>query len=242
METKGAERLFRRLNYRFADPSLFQQAVSHKSYANENPSRVAGDNERLEFLGDAVLDFVISELLMARFPHLSEGELSKLRAHLVSEVSLAGLARELDLGACLLMGKGEAKSGGREKSSILADGLEALFAAIYMDSRETGGSAAIGGIIEALFASRIEEAEHSLHFTDFKTELQELVQSRYKETVAYRIIREAGPDHEKHFEAAVSFQNREFGRGKGRTKKQAEQAAAKSALDAYQHGSLKFSP
>ncbi|MCZ6558975.1 MAG: ribonuclease III [SAR324 cluster bacterium] len=242
MEITGEARLFERLNYRFSDPSLFRQSVAHKSFTNENPTLIKGDNERLEFLGDAVLDLVISELLMSRYPHLSEGELSKIRAHLVNEAGLAEIARELNLGECLLIGKGEAKSGGPRKNSILADALEALFAAIYLDSRDAQGTNAVCKVIDTLFSERMAVAEQTLLFTDYKTELQELVQRRYKETVNYAIIREVGPDHEKQFEAVVSFRDREFGRGTGGSKKQAEQAAAKEALQIHRQGGLNLSP
>lgn len=240
MNEQHARELFRRLDYQFNDLSLYRQALTHKSYANENPSEVAGDNERMEFLGDSVLGFVISHLLMEAFPHLSEGELSKTRANLVSEAGLAGIARELELGRHLMMGKGEIKSGGPEKSSILSDALEALFAAIYLDSHGREGIAAISRVIERIFSRRIHTAAQSLRYTDYKTELQELVQNRYKDTVVYSIVQEAGPDHEKEFVAAVSFRNTEFGRGGGRSKKQAEQAAAKQALDDFHSGSLKI--
>lgn len=240
MNERHAQELLRRLDYQFNDPALFKLALTHKSYANENPGHTTGDNERLEFLGDAVLGFIISDKLMEFFPHLSEGELSKTRASLVSEVSLAGIARELELGRLLLMGKGEIKSGGPGKSSILCDALEALFAAIYLDSRNQAGVAVIGEVIERVFLERIQAAEQTVRYTDYKTELQELVQNRYKDTVIYSIVREGGPDHEKEFVAAVSFRQMEFGRGAGRSKKHAEQAAAKQALDDFHSGSLKF--
>lgn len=242
MDKPSADSLFQRLDYRFSDSSLFRLALVHRSYANENPGDSGGDNERLEFLGDAVLDLVISEMLMEEYPHLSEGDLSKIRAHLVSESGLAIIARELDLGAYLRMGRGESKSGGPQKSSILSDALEALFAAIYLDSREREGVGAVSRVIRKIFADRVERAQQSARYTDYKTELQELVQNRYKDTVVYTIVQEAGPDHEKQFEAAVSFRNREFGRGNGRSKKQAEQAAAKKALDDFLSGSLTISP
>ena len=240
MNERHAQELLRRLDYRFNDPALFKLALTHKSYANENPGDRAGDNERLEFLGDAVLGFVISDMLMETFPHLSEGELSKTRASLVSEASLAGIARELELGRLLLMGKGETKSGGPEKSSILCDALEALIAAIYLDSRIQSGAVVVGRVIERVFLERIQAAEQSLGYADYKTELQELVQNRYKDTVVYDIVREEGPDHEKNFVAAVSFRQIEFGRGAGRSNKHAEQAAAKQALDDFRSGTLKI--
>lgn len=240
MNEPDFQELSRRLDYRFRDLSLFWRALTHKSYANENPGRSEGDNERLEFLGDAVLEFVISNMLMEAFPHHSEGELSKIRASLVSEPSLAAIARELELGRQLLMGKGEIKSGGPEKNSILSDGLEAILAAVYLDSREPEGVQAIARVIHSLFQDRIRAAEQDAGSSDYKTKLQEMVQNRYKDTVEYIIVQEAGPDHEKQFVAAVTFRQTEFGRGAGRSKKQAEQAAAKQALDDYRGGSLKI--
>jgi ribonuclease III len=240
MDEPNSQELFHRLDYQFRDLSLFKQALTHKSYANENPDRSEGDNERLEFLGDAVLEFVISNMLMEAFPHLSEGELSKIRASLVSEPSLAAIALELKLGRHLLMGKGEIKSGGPQKNSILSDGLEAIFAAVYLDSREQEGVGAIARVIHSLFQERVRAAEQDVGSSDYKTKLQEIVQNRYKDTVEYIIVQEAGPDHEKQFVAAVTFKQSEIGRGEGRSKKQAEQAAAKQALDDYRSGILKI--
>jgi ribonuclease-3 len=236
------EQLCRRLDYAFRDPARLELALTHSSFANEQGvdaqarDRLVGaaHNERLEFLGDAVLDFVISDLLMEGFPQLAEGQLSKLRAALVTESSLAQIARDLGLGALLRMGRGEALSGGREKNSILSDTLEALLAAVYLDSREQEGVAAAGRVIHGLFAGRIEQVQADAPFYDYKTQLQEWVQKTYREGVTYRIVTEGGPDHAKTFEAAVSIQDREYGRGQGRNKKQAEQAAARAALEALQ--------
>jgi ribonuclease-3 len=234
MEREREQRLFERMGYTFADPELFQLSLTHKSFANENAQTTRGHNERLEFLGDAVLDFVVSDLLVARYPALSEGELSKLRASLVTESSLAEIAREIELGELLRIGRGEDQSGGRKKSSILSDALEALLAGVYLDSKERGGMAAVYGVIERLIAPRLEAAAGDGASLDFKTELQELVQKLFRETVRYRILQESGPDHEKTFEAAVIFKDQEHGRGRGRSKKQAEQAAAKTALAGLQ--------
>jgi ribonuclease III len=230
MEQRGIDRLYERLGYAFRDPALARLALTHTSYSNENPRAAPQHNERLEFLGDAVLDFVVSDLLMARYPLLPEGDLSKMRAGLVSEPALAAIARELELGQYLRMGRGEEQSGGREKDSILSNTLEALFAAVYLDSGAGGGLGEVQGLVRRLFEHRMEDAGQPRQLEDFKTELQELVQSRYKDTVRYVITQEAGPDHDKHFEAAVMFRDRELGRGKGRSKKQAEQNAARLAL------------
>ena len=157
-----------------------------------------------------------------------------MRAGLVSETALAAIARELELGTHLLMGRGEEQSGGRDKDSILSDALEALIAALYLDSSPHGGVVEVQRRVRALFEPRLEDAGQPSRLQDFKTDLQELVQSRYKDTVYYRIIQEAGPDHDKQFEAAVVFRDRELGRGAGRSKKQAEQDAARQALEAMQ--------
>jgi ribonuclease III len=230
MEQRGIERLYERLGYAFRDADLVRLALTHTSYSNENPRQAPQHNERLEFLGDAVLDFVVSDLLMTRYPSLPEGDLSKIRAGLVSEPALAALARELELGPFLRMGRGEEQSGGRDKDSILSNALEALLAAVYLDSAPAAGIQAIQQVVQALFAQRLESTGDPRQLEDFKTELQELVQSRYKDTVRYVIVHEAGPDHDKHFEAAVFFRDRELGRGSGRSKKQAEQDAARGAL------------
>ena len=242
MDEQDTAPLFERLGYTFQDLSLFRQSITHKSFANENPDKKSGDNERLEFLGDAVLDLVVSDLLMERLAESSEGELSKLRARLVSATALAEIARELGLGAYLRMGKGEELSGGREKNSLLADALEALLAAIYLDSRGRNGMTEVARVIEALQARNLESAVQERGGVDFKTELQEVVQKRFKETVRYRVTREDGPDHDKRFEVNVSFKEREFGRGAGRSKKQAEQAAAKQALEDFRSGKLRMEP
>ena len=225
--------LLGKIEYAFKNPTLLRQSLTHKSYDNENPNDSEGHNERLEFLGDAVLELVISDFLMEAFPNLSEGDLSKLRANLVSESSLAEIAREISLGDCILIGKGEETSGGRDKNSILSDTLEAFFAAIYLDSRENDGIQTIGRVIYHFFATRLKHAKASLGNVDFKTELQELVQKQFKDTVRYLIIKEDGPDHDKEFEAAVIFKEKEYGRGIGHTKKQAEQEAAKQAIKAF---------
>lgn len=233
MESQLERRLFERLGYAFADAELFRLCLTHKSFANENAQAARGHNERLEFLGDAVLDFVVSDLLVERYPALDEGELSKLRASLVTESSLADIAREIGLGALLRIGRGEEQSGGREKPSILSDALEALLAAVFLDSKAEG-IGAIYGVIERLVVPRLNGGAAEPAAFDFKTALQEWVQKEFRETVRYRIVQEEGPDHEKTFEAAVIFRDREFGRGRGRSKKQAEQAAARSALDDLQ--------
>jgi ribonuclease-3 len=231
MERDAEQRLLERIGYTFADQKLLRLSLTHKSYANENSENGQEHNERLEFLGDAVLGFVVSDLLMERFPSLAEGELSKLRAALVTESSLADLARGIGLGDLLRIGRGEEQSGGRNKNSILSDALEALLAGIYLDSRNRGGTDTVYRVIERLIAPRMETGAAEGAAFDYKTELQEWAQKTHREAVRYRIVEESGPDHDKTFEAAVIFRDRECGRGRGRSKKQAEQAAAKAALD-----------
>jgi ribonuclease-3 len=230
----GHAKLLERLGYRFIDAAWLTLALTHKSYANENPDSAPQHNERLEFLGDAVLDFVISDMLMAQHPDMPEGDLSKQRARLVSEQALAEVARRLGLGDCLHLGRGETASGGAEKPSLLADGLEALFAAIYLDSRAAHGMTEISRVIRGLFEEAIAAAPGDAVRRDNKTALQELVQKVFRSNVTYRLIHEEGPDHEKRFEVAVQVQDREYGRGKGRSKKEAEQQAARQALLALQ--------
>jgi len=225
------EKLFLGLGYTFRDADVVTTALTHTSYANENPRAAPHHNERLEFLGDAVLDFVISDALMREFPDSPEGDLSKIRASLVSEGALAELARELDLGAHLRIGRGERRSGGHEKNSILSDALEALLAAVYLDSAPSSGISEVQRVILALFKSRLGAARKEPGNEDYKTALQELVQSHHRETVRYDILAEKGPDHDKHFHAAVFLRDRELGRGDGRSKKTAEQAAARTALE-----------
>ena len=195
------------------------------------------NNEKLEFLGDAVLDMAISELLMDRFPELDEGGLSKFRASLVNEDGLAHIARKMDLGKCLRMGKGEDLSGGREKSSLLADALEAVFAAIYLDSRKAGGFSKVSKIINDLYSDELPDKVDSFISRDYKSELQEVVQKSLNLPANYELINQFGPDHQKEFEMVVKVEERILGRGRGFSKKQAGQAAAQDALVCMQNES-----
>ena len=224
------ERLLQELGYRFSDPALLDQALTHKSIINESAERPFGDNERMELLGDAILDFAVTEMLMDRFAELSEGELSKVRAAMVNETNLAAIARRVGLGPNLRLGKGEEQSGGRDKNSILSDALEALIAAVYLDSRERLGMAEASRVVRELLQGSLPGAGGKPGIQDFKTELQEYVQRRLKERVIYRVLSEQGPDHDKQYEVAVYVREREYGRGKGRSKKESEQAAARQAL------------
>jgi len=222
------ERLERLLGYEFARQELLERALTHRSHANENRAGAGADNEKLEFLGDAVLDLVISHLLMERFPQLHEGELSMTRAETVSEQAVAEVAAALDLGEWLFLGRGEENSGGRKKASLLADACEAVIAAVYLD----GGYQAAFGVVERLFVPRIETArsEAPPGFTDFKTRLQERAQALRRETPRYTVTHEYGPDHDKFFEVVVSVGGRIYARQGGKSKKEAEQRAAAAAL------------
>jgi ribonuclease-3 len=213
------------LGYRFADRALLEQALRHTSWCNEQPPESRpDDNERLEFLGDAVLDLVVGHRLMTRYPQLREGELSITRAQVVSEAGLSEVATQLGIGKWLLLGKGEEKSGGRAKPSILADAFEAILAAVYID----GGFLAVKEMIERLLSQRIETVEFK-GFYDFKTRLQETAQARVKATPTYHVVAELGPDHDKRFVVAVTIGGDEWARAVGKSKKEAEQMAAAEA-------------
>jgi ribonuclease-3 len=212
------------LGYRFGDRQLLEQALRHASWCNEHAAEKLEDNERFEFLGDAVLDLVVGHQLMKRFPQLREGELSVTRAQVVSETGLSEVASQLGIGAWIVLGKGEERSGGRGKPSILADCFEAIVAAVYLD----GGFDAARIMVERLLAERIENVEFK-GFYDFKTRLQELSQARLKATPTYRVVNELGPDHDKRFVVAVTIGDDEWARAVGKSKKEAEQMAAAEA-------------
>lgn len=211
------------LGYTFRDRELLEQALRHASWCNEQNQR-ASDNQRLEFLGDSVLSLTVSQRLMNRFPEAHEGDLSVTRAQVVSEEGLSGVALALGIGAWLLLGKGEDKSGGRSKPKILADAFEALVAAVYLD----GGFQAAWDLVERLLTERINAAEIK-NFYDFKTRLQETSQARLKATPTYRVVQEIGPDHDKRFVVAVTIGEEEWARAVGKSKKEAEQMAAAEA-------------
>lgn len=211
-----------KLGYQFSNPSLLRRALSHPSL------KEAEDNQRLEFLGDAVLEFCISDLLYRKYPDFQEGDLTAKRAALVCEETLYLLARELELGQSLRMGFGEEQTMGREKPSILADAMEALLAAVYLD----GGIGCAQALVTRLFAQ--EERMSAVRGRDDKGLLQEYTQANGLELPAYEIIRESGPPHARQFEAVVKVLGQTVGTGEGGTKKAAEQAAAKTALKHYQ--------
>ena len=221
-----------RLGYAFEVPALLVQALTHKSYANENRGGGFEHNERLEFLGDTVLDFVVSDILMRLCPESPEGEMSRLRSMIVSEVNLAGVARKLGFGSHLLLGKGEEQTGGRDKSSLLANAVEAVIAAIYLD----GGMDAAYGFIQREFEPDIRELIDTGQSFDSKTELQEYCQSSFGMLPVYNVVGEHGPDHEKVFEVEITAGGRPLGAGSGRSKKEAEQNAARAALESLNGG------
>ncbi len=216
-----------RLAITFADKSLALSALTHKSYCNEHRDLPTHDNERLEFLGDAVVDLTIGQRLMERFPLASEGELSKLRALIVNEEGLVRIARVLGLGELLLLGRGEERTGGRDKSSVLADALEAVVGAIYLSN----GMPAVLGSSDRVFADAIDGAAKGRQGHDSKSHLQEALQSRLKASPRYRVSGETGPEHEKVFEVEVLVGGEIWARSSGRSKKEAEQAAARAALE-----------
>jgi len=230
-DKKTLQAIYRQLGARFKSPESLVRALTHASFANENPTRTDGtateNNERYEFLGDAVLDLVASHLIMERFPTATEGELSRLRASIVNERRLADVARKLGIGDLLLVGKGEELSGGRNKESLLADAFEAIVGAIY---QESGFGAALR-FLRKQFKPFLEELSQPGFDRDYKTRLQEISQSRLKATPRYSLVKEFGPDHDKTFEVNLLIGGQVRGVGTGKSKKEAEQAAAKSALE-----------
>jgi len=213
-----------RLGSPFSDLSLLERAMSHRSWCAETTG--ASSNERLEFLGDAVLGLVVTDHLFRSYPTQPEGELAKVRASVVNSETLAELAASLDLGDALLLGKGEDASGGREKPSILADAMEAVIGAVYLD----GGWAAAAALVMRLLGERIEEAAAGPGGQDYKTRLQELAARRFEQLPQYEVL-DDGPDHAKRFFASVTVAGEVRGRGEGRSKKQAEQGAARQAWE-----------
>jgi ribonuclease-3 len=220
--------LERRLDFQFRSPSTALTALTHGSWVNEHPGEGLVDNERLEFFGDAVLNLAVSQRLMERFPDVREGVLSKLRAALVDEAGLAAMARAVQLGPLLRLGRGEVLTGGREKASLLADAMEAVAAAVYLD----GGLPAVLGLVDRFLGDAFARAAVGTLDRDFKTRLQEAAQSRLKVEPSYRTVAESGPDHAKKFEVEVLLRGEVVGRAEGRTKKEAEQAAARLGLEA----------
>lgn len=224
--TQEVAPLQEKLGYAFSNLKLLNKALTHKSYVNEKNETIK-HNERFEFLGDSVLDILVSDYLVEEYADYAEGTLSKIRAAVVNESCLAGLARKIDLGNYLLLGKGENLSGGREKASILANAFEAVAGAIFKD----GGLESATNVFLPLLKIEIAVFADTVSFRDFKSDLQEYTQNRLVCTPSYKVVNETGPDHAKEFEVAVRIKNKVTGTGFGKNKKEAEQAAAKMALE-----------
>ena len=222
------DKLEEKLGYTFTDRTLLERALTHSSYANENRGKGLESNERLEFLGDSVLGMVTADFLFRTKPNLPEGDLTRTRAALVCEGSLVLVARELGLGRCLKLGRGEDAGGGRERPSIVADAVEAVLAAVYLD----GGIGSARKIIQRFILDREEEKSAS---RDYKTALQELVQRESGQVLGYQLIGAQGPDHAKVFRVEVDLNGEAVGTGEGRSKKEAEQNAARAAIEKLTH-------
>lgn len=222
--------LEKRLAYRFRDITLLSTALTHRSYVNENPQLAFSDNERFEFLGDAVLGVCVSDMLIKKYGDFSEGTLSKIRASLVNEKPLAQLAHNLQIGGCLLLGHGEETSGGRTKDSLLANALEAVIASVYLDSNFNKAKNAVNKLIEPL----LKDDSITFKYFDYKTALQELCQKRYKTAPVYTIVDSCGPDHAKTFAVKVIIADKTTQVGSGKSKKEAEKQAAQKAWEILQ--------
>lgn len=212
------------LDYRFQNPDLLLEAITHSSYANENKCSC---NERLEFLGDAVLGMIVSDYIFRRTPSISEGEMTRVRAKSVCEASLAAYARKVGIGKYLRLGNGERNTGGADRASVLADAMEAIIAAFYLD----GGKHKVIRFVLSFLQETIEESISAGAVRDYKTALQEKIQAKNAKTLSYAVIREEGPDHDKSFTVTVSLGETVLGTGSGKTKKAAEQAAAQAAME-----------
>ena len=221
------------LGYRFSNITLLQNALTHSSYANERWHNSLLSNERLEFLGDSVLGMLVAEYLYRSFPDRTEGELTRMRADMVCEKTLADVANAIGLGDHLLLGHGEDRLGGRTRDSILADAVESIIAASFLD----GGLSAALGIVRRFILVKVPVKK--LHNVDYKTLLQELVQQKKNQVLSYELTAETGPDHDKRFDVEVSLNGRVVGTGFGTSKKRAEQDAARAAIDALFPGTLK---
>jgi len=225
------EALEKKLKLKFINPQLLAQALVHRSYLNEAQQKT-GSNERLEFLGDAILSFVISDWLFQKFPHYPEGELTNLRSNIVRTSALAQIARELELGDYLLLSKGEKELGGNQNPSLLADTLEAVIGAIYLDQ----GVDQVRRFIREKFSSLVTKITQKGEFKDAKSLLQEKLQAEFKQTPIYKTLDEEGPDHNKIFTVGVYLQRKLLAQGKGKSKQEAEEAAAKAALERRKNG------
>ncbi len=220
------------IGYRFRNISLLQNALAHSSYANERWHDSLKSNERLEFLGDSILGMVVAEYLYHHFPECPEGELTRMRADAVCEKALAKVAARIQLGQHLLLGHGEEQGGGRNRDSILADAVESVIAACFLD----GGMEVASDFILNFVLS--EKPAKKLHNVDYKTALQELVQQKKNQVLQYELVAESGPDHNKQFDVEVTLNGKVVGKGSGSSKKRAEQDAAKAAIEALFPGQL----
>ncbi|TCQ05831.1 ribonuclease III [Serpentinicella alkaliphila] len=224
---KGMEEIQIILNHSFSSLETLQESLIHSSYANETKGKSIRYNERLEFLGDSVLGLIVSDYIFKKYKHLPEGELTKVRANVVCEPSLANIAKKINLGKYLLLGRGEENTGGRNRDSILADAFEAIIGALYID----GGIEVARGFIISNLAESIELASKGSLFRDYKTHLQELMQSKSSDKITYNVVNTYGPDHDKTFDVEVVTSDKVIGTGRGKSKKEAEQNAAKQAIE-----------
>lgn len=220
------KKLEKKIKYRFKNRNLPLLAITHSSFANENKAMGVCSNERLEFLGDAVLNIVVSEHIYLKYPELPEGELTKIRAAVVCEPTISNCAKELELGEHILLGKGEEMTGGRRRTSILSDVFEAVAGAVYLD----GGLRQAKRFLLRVLGKYIDDVEGRSVFVDYKTKLQEMVQRVGKAGMVYEVTGESGPEHDKIFEVQVRAGSKVMGKGKGRSKKEAEQVAASDAI------------
>ncbi len=226
MKTNDHFEIEKKIVYEFRSKELLDEALRHSSFVNEQPDADLRDNERFEFLGDAVLNLIVGHILMERYPNVNEGDLSRTRANLVNESQLAIIARAIDLGAFIRLGKGELQTNGRDKNSILAGAFEALIAAVYLD----GGFKTAFKIIENNFVPLLDSVNSAIDSYDYKSQLQEWVQEEQGAMPYYKVVREEGPDHDKTFWISVKVFDVESD-GQGKNKKMAEQDAAKKALE-----------
>ena len=231
-EKNNLDNLQKIIGYKFKNEEILRHAMTHSSFVGEKKLDKRSSNERLEFLGDAVLELLSSDFLYRNYWDMSEGELTKLRASAVCEFSLAVCARTIELGKYIILGKGELVTGGMERDSILSDAFEALIGAVYLD----GGFASAKDFV---FRFVMNDLENKQLFYDSKTILQEIVQANFAEGVSYHLVGEEGPDHDKSFQAVVKIGEEEYGSGKGRTKKAAEQKAAYQAILALHNKNIK---
>jgi len=225
--SERVEALEKRLGLGFSRREIALEALTHKTYVNETRDKDLKDNQRLEFLGDSVVNLAVGHRLMERFPGMPEGDLTKMRARIVNEDGLARVARIIPLGDLLLLGRGELLSGGREKNSVLADALEAVFGAVFL----CAGLESAAALVDRYFAELLDEVSSGQGRLDYKTLLQEMAHEKLKLSPRYRVVSEAGPEHSKVFEVELSLGEAPFARASGRSKKEAEQCAAQATLE-----------